>query len=243
MRSEAAMSRAGHLGILGGMGPLASAEFVHTVYRLNLVEPEQAAPVLVLHSDPSIPDRTAAILSGDTRELTKRLIAALEALVAGGAHRIVIPCVTIHHVLPEVPAHLRTRVVSLIDLTVDALRAAQGTYLLLATTGTRQAHIFERHSGWGEVASHVRFLDEGDQFRLHEAIYRFKQNDPLEPFMPWLESLLGKYGTEGLVFGCTELHLFQRQLSHRDREAQAKPLLVIDPLLIAAQRLDRLLDA
>lgn len=56
------------LGVLGGMGPLASAEFVNTVYRLNMTEPEQQAPALVLRSDPSIPDRTAAILSGDTQD-------------------------------------------------------------------------------------------------------------------------------------------------------------------------------
>lgn len=229
------------LGILGGMGPLASAEFVHSVYRLNVAEPEQRAPVLVLHSDPSIPDRTAAILAGDTRELAARLIAALEALAASGAHRIVIACVTIHQLLPQVPDDLRARVVSLLDLVVDELRAARGPYLLLATTGTRRARIFENHPAWGEVAGRVRFPDEADQHRLHETIYRFKQGEPLEPFIPWLESLLGKYGAEGLVFGCTELHLFQRPLARRGPEGT--PLRVIDPLLIAAQRLGRLLGS
>ena len=45
------------LGVLGGMGPLASAELVHTIYRLNVAEPEQGSPALLLRSDPSIPDR------------------------------------------------------------------------------------------------------------------------------------------------------------------------------------------
>src|SRR5215218_8852860 len=98
------------------MGPVASAEFVSTIYRLNMIEPEQRAPTLVLHSDPSIPDRTTAILAGDTRELSARLTAALETLVASGAHRIIIACVTAHQVLPEVPEALRARVVSLLDL-------------------------------------------------------------------------------------------------------------------------------
>ena len=124
--------------------------------------------------------------------------------MAGGADRIVIACVTIHGVLPQVPAPLRARVVSLLDLTIDALRAAHGTYVLLATLGTRQARIFEHHPGWDEVASRVRFLDEEDQHRLHQAIYRFKQGEPPEPFIPWLELFLEKYGAEGLIFGCTE---------------------------------------
>ena len=55
-----------NLGILGGMGPLASAKFLSTVYRLNLVEPEQEAPNCILLSDPSFPNRTKAILAGNT---------------------------------------------------------------------------------------------------------------------------------------------------------------------------------
>lgn len=228
------------LGVLGGMGPLASAEFVSTVYRLNMAEPEQRAPALILRSDPSIPDRTKAILAGDTRELAARLTAALAALAASGAQRIVIACVTVHAVLPEVPEPLRSQVVSLLDLVFDEMRATAGRYVLLATTGTRRARIFERHPRWSEVAGRVLLLDEEDQHLLHESIYRFKQDEPVATHIPWLESLPGKYGAEGLVFGCTELHLFHRSLARRGGEA---PLRIVDPLLIAARDLDRLLAA
>jgi aspartate racemase len=227
------------LGILGGLGPLASAEFVHTVYRLNMVEPEQRAPALVLYSDPSIPDRTTAILAGDTRELAARLAAALEALVAGGSHRILIACVTIHQVLPQVPEPLRARVVSLLDLVIEELRAVSGPYLLLATTGTRQVRVFEQQPTWAEVAGRVRFPDEEDQHRLHETLYRLKQGEPLEPLIPWLASLVAKYRVEGLIFGCTELHLFQRLLARNAPGGTS--LRIIDPLLVAARNLDRLL--
>ena len=227
------------LGVLGGMGPLASAEFVHTIYRLHAGEPEQRAPALVLHSDPSIPDRTAAILAGDTRELAARLAAALAALAASGVQRIVIACVTVHQVLPEVPEPLRERVVSLLDLAIDELRAAGGPHLLLATTGTRRARIFERHPRWGEVAARVRYLEEADQHHLHEWIYRVKQGEPVEPMLPWLESLPGRYGVQGLLFGCTELHLCHRPLARRG--GGGTPLRIVDPLLAAARDLDRLL--
>jgi aspartate racemase len=220
------------------MGPLASAEFVSTIYRLNMVEPEQRSPALLLRSDPSIPDRTTAILAGDMRELTARLTAALESLVASGAEKIIIACITAHHALPEVPEPLRDRVVSLLDLVVDEIRAVSGPYLLLAALGSRKARIFEHHAGWSEIAGRVRFLDETDQHDLHEALYRFKQNEPVEPLIPWLESLPGKYGAEGLIFGCTELHLVQRFLAHRDSHEKLR---IIDPLMTAARDLNRLL--
>jgi aspartate racemase len=231
------MSASGHprLGVLGGMGPLASAEFIHTVYRLNMVEPEQGAPVCLLLSDPSIPDRTSAILAGDTAELARRMTAALADLERMGAERIVIACVTAHAVLPEVPAPLCDKVISLLDLALDELAAAEGDYLLLATTGTRRARIFERHPRWSEVAGRVRFLDEQDQHELHALLYRFKQNEPLEPALPWLTSLPGRYGVAGLIFGCTEMHLFQRLL------AGGASFEIIDPMLTAAREAPRLL--
>src|SRR5260221_377430 len=110
------MKGEGMLGILGGMGPLASAEFLKTIYRLNLSGSEQEAPSCVLLSAPSFPDRTAAILNGSTAILVTRLTQALEELASLGAERIVIACVTIHHLLPDVPERLRRRVVSLLDL-------------------------------------------------------------------------------------------------------------------------------
>ncbi len=228
------------LGVLGGMGPLASAELVATIYRLNMIEPEQQAPALVLHSDPSIPDRTTAIVAGDTRELSAQLTAALETLVASGAYRIIIACITAHEVLPEIPEPLRARVVSLLDLVIDEIHAASGTYVLLASLGTRRACIFERHERWSEVAGRVCFLDNEDQHQLQEAIYRFKQNESVEPLIPWLESLPSKYGAEGLIFGCSELHLFQRPLARRRGPTTLR---IIDPLFTAARDLSQLLGA
>lgn len=226
------------LGILGGMGPLASTELVSTIYRLNMIEPEQRAPALVLHSDPSIPDRTTAILAGDTRELLAQLTAALESLVASGAQRIIIACVTAHQVLPEIPEPLRARVVSLLDLVINEIHATSGPYVLLTSVGTRRACIFERHQRWSEVADRVCTLNSEDQHQLHEAIYRLKQYEPVEPLIPWLESLPARYGAEGLIFGCSELHLFQRPLAHRHGH---ETLRIIDPLFTAARNLSQLL--
>lgn len=226
------------IGVLGGMGPLASAELIHTIYRLNMVEPEQEAPSCLLLSDPSIPDRTTAILAGDTAELGRRLARALAELDRLGAERIVIACVTAHAVLAEVPAPLREKVVSLLDLAIAELAVSGRPHLLLATNGTRRARIFERHPRWAEVAGQMRFLDAEDQHRLHELLYRFKQNEPLEPALPWLESLPAAYGVDGVVFDCTELHLFQRLLARREG---ATPLAIVDPLMTAAREVPRLL--
>lgn len=226
------------LGIVGGMGPLASAELVRTVYRLHVREPEQLAPGLVLYSDPSIPDRTEAIAAGREDELAGRLGAAVEAALAAGARRVVIACVTIHRVLPRLPPRMRGRVISLVDLALDAVIADSRPRLLLATRGTRSSGVFEAHPRWAEAAASLVTPEPGDQGALHDRLYRLKAQAPAEELADWLDTLAAAYEVEGFVFGCTELHLLQPVLERRRAAWSAG---VVDPLRIVAERLPELL--
>ena len=228
------------LGILGGMGPLASAEFVDTIYRLNVVEPEQEAPICLLHSDPSFPDRTEAILAGDTEPLAVLLAQALAKLAAMGADRIIIACVTIHQLLPQVAEPLRERVVSLVDLALDEVLRNPRPLLLMATRGTRAGRIFESHERWELAKSWVRVLEEPDQRRFHDWVYLVKANHPVEEGIEWLDTLSSKYGTAGYLCGCTELHILVKALQRRTGYFDPR---FIDPLLLVAQALPTLLAA
>lgn len=231
--------RAPVLGIVGGMGPLASAELVGTIYRQNLHRREQLAPRCLLLSDPTFPDRTEAILRGSAEglaELGRRLADAVESLLGQGADRVVIACFTIHRVLGELPEELRRRVVSLVDLVVEELSADPGTpRLLLVTTGSRRGGVFTSHPGWPAVAASVRELSEGDQEELHDLLYRLKSGEDPASAVPRIAALEERYGAEGSIFGCTELHLLQRHLDPERRQR------VIDPLWTVARRIDAIL--
>jgi aspartate racemase len=231
------------LGILGGLGPLASAEFVSTLYRLNPAAVEQEAPACILLSEPDFPDRTAAILRGDTAALASRLTRALERLVDLGAGRLLIACVTVHQALPEVPAPLRSKVISLLDLAIEEMLREPRPRLLLASSGTRAARLFEGHPRWSEAASWIVFPAAVEQAELHAWLYRLKADGTGagDGCLRWLESLAAWHGADGCVFGCTELHLL-----HRVREQQGAALLdgwAVDPLLAAARDLRRLTAA
>jgi aspartate racemase len=219
------------------MGPLASAEFLSTLYHLNTPEPEQEAPVCIMISDPTFPDRTAAILSQSTEALAALLTRALEDLSRLGADRIVIACVTTHHLLDQIPPVLRRKVVSLIDLIVDEIVAAPRSRLLLATAGTRAARIFGRHERWRDVQAWIVHPTPVDQQEIHDWIYQFKRGRSGGEVLAWLQSLPPRYGVEGLVFGCTELHLLQRVLSRYESDEEW----VLDPLVLVARKLPSLL--
>src|SRR2546428_3051912 len=92
------------VAVIGGMGPLASAEFVNTVYEQATTDREQEMPRLVLWSDPSFPDRTTALLDGRSDVLAGHLEHAIPQCDAMGAGQGVICCVTVHAGLPLPPS-------------------------------------------------------------------------------------------------------------------------------------------
>ncbi|WP_327688682.1 aspartate/glutamate racemase family protein [Streptomyces tubercidicus] len=204
------------LGVLGGMGPLASAEFLRTLYAGEWHGPEQSRPRVLLDSDPAFPDRTEAIRQGRAREMTERLEDRLSQLLERGADQVVVVCFTAHHFLPLVDPALRGRVVSLVETTAAELAGATGRFLMLSTEGTRRARIFESQPGWDAVAPRVVRPDEDDQARVHHLIYRMKRHGPLpHEALPEVARLMRRHDCTGVILGCTEFHLVSRELTKR----------------------------
>ena len=79
------------LGVLGGMGPQATQVFYQFVLdRTDAARDQDHLPAVIL-SDTGIPDRTAAILSGDTEGLYRRLLDGAKLLERCGGTAIAIP--------------------------------------------------------------------------------------------------------------------------------------------------------
>jgi aspartate racemase len=219
-------------GIVGGMGPLASAEFVRTIYEMSASGVEQTAPHIFLLSDPSFPDRTHALAIGEQRELVSKLSAAVSRLVAQGAKAVVVCCVTIHSVFDQLPEELRSLVVPLTDIILSGAGKDEGRHLLLCTKGCREAKVFEKHPLWPATGGRVVLPSHDDQEAVHELIYSIKRDrwQPREA-ASFICGLIQKYECKRAIAGCTELHIVsKRALERRD------DLPLFDPLMkLAAQ--------
>jgi aspartate racemase len=220
-------------GIVGGMGPLASAEFVRTIYELSAGGAEQTAPRVFLLSDPSFPDRTGALANGERRELVARLSAAVGRMLEMGADSVVVCCVTIHSVFDQLPAELRASVVPLTDIILRAAAEDGRRHLLLCTKGCREARLFEEHPLWPAARGRVILPESDDQEAVHELIYAIKRGrwQPSEA-AAFIYDLARKYDCERAIAGCTELHL----VAKRSSEWSAR-LPLFDPLMTVAARI------
>lgn len=225
------------LGILGGMGPLASAEFLKTIYEFNLAEKEQDMPACFLYSDPTIPDRTEALASGLDDMLLDDLITVLETLYLLGVDKIVIPCITIHSFLAKVPPRLRDKILSLIDVILEEVLSRQERQLLLCTTGTLNAAIFQQHRLWKWAEPYI-IIPQAEHQQIHALIYQIKKKGIQKSALVFLNTLLKKYEVNSFITGCTEFHLLTKYLIQHD----ARHYRVIDPLLIMATDIRRFLD-
>jgi aspartate racemase len=232
-----AAARRPPVGVLGGMGPLVSAEFVKTIYEQPFDGPEQNAPHVVLHSDPSMPDRTSAFLNGAADTVLPRFVEALARLDREGVSNIVICCITAHYLLPRLPDALRGRIVSLLDVVAEAVAANPQRHLLLCTTGTRRLGLFEAHPEWPSMKDRLVMPDDADQAEIHRTIYEIKERGDVQMLTRLVERLLAKYGVESFVAGCTEIHFASKRLGGR-REGDGG-FGCVDPLLIVAERVAR----
>jgi aspartate racemase len=200
------------LGVLGGLGPVASAEFVRTLYAHCSGAREQDFPAVVLRSDPSFDARSPAAMDDPDATLPDRFAGGVRALLAQGCTHVVVACMTLHHLLPRLPADLRHRVVSVVDVLIAAVAAAgPGPHLLLCSRDARAVGLYGRHPRWPEVASSVVLPSVPRNDDLHAAIMDIKVNRGHGAARRWLAAEVARYGTTSVVAGCSEIHVLARE--------------------------------
>ncbi|MCH6257199.1 aspartate/glutamate racemase family protein [Puniceicoccaceae bacterium K14] len=223
------------LGIVGGVGPIASAEFVKTIYEHDDYQLEQELPRVLLCSDPHIPDRTEALLAGREYDLVNALTPLLLKLKDGGATDLVVCCFTMHAIFDLLPDHVSKNLISLVEIALLEIIDKDEPHLLLCTLGSRKALSFVCHPLWKRASKNVVMPDEKDQKKLHDIIYNvIKQDRGIGTVLPWLESILKKYEVNSFLSGCTEIHLLVKYIKRNPDFAER--IGYVDPLLSIASR-------
>jgi aspartate racemase len=224
------------LGVVGGLGPLASAEFLKTVYEYGIGENEQDAPIVLMFSDPTFPDRTDSFLAGESELLLARLTGALQSLSDAGASRFVICCMTIHYLLPSLPVHLGGRIVSLLDVIFSNLKPPR-RHLLICSNGTRRLELFQKHPQWDRHKSEIVLPDDDDQSKIHhELIYPIKKRPDFGRLKLLLQTLLQRYEVDSFIAGCSEIHVLAKHVVFNGDHTGGYGCL--DPLTIIAREWD-----
>ena len=222
-------------GVLGGLGPLASAEFLRTIYKRSAGHAEQAAPVVILLSDPRMPDRTSAILRGEEQLLLRELSKGLDQLLSFGATQLIVCCVTLHRLLTKIPIEVQRRTVSLVDIIFSLILHSSKRHLLICTEGAREQRVFEEHAQWNASKKWIVCPDAEEQKKIHEMLYQIKCGQFSSAHIHYLKLLQSKYDVNSYIAGCTEAHIIVNEQERLDNRPSIE--FCIDPLQEIASRM------
>ncbi|MBE1878459.1 aspartate/glutamate racemase family protein [Myceligenerans pegani] len=204
------------VGVLGGVGPLATVRFMERVVRLTDAARDQDHVDMVVLQHAAVPDRTAFVLGRSTDDPGPVLAADARRLAAAGAGFLVLPCNTAHAFAGAIAAATPVPLLSAVDVTVSAV-LSRGTWTggrdttrpgavgLLATEGTIESGVYRGAFGARGVATLVP--DAAGQATVTSLVYdgvkagRGGDLSGLESVVADLRSR----GAGAIVLGCTEL--------------------------------------
>lgn len=196
----------GKLGVLGGMGPQATELFYRRVVEFTAADKDQEHIETLLLSDTKMPDRTAAILSGDTEPVYARLLADAKFLERWGAACIAIPCNTSHTFVPTLQTELSVPIVNMVNETATALKALGAKRVgILATDGTIRMGLY--HAACEKQGVEAVSPPEEVQKLVMSVIYdEVKGGRPVSgDKLAAIDAALMELGCDHGVLACTEL--------------------------------------
>lgn len=196
------------LGVLGGMGPAATADFLAKLAAYTPAERDQEHISTIVYSDPTTPDRSDAILA-DGESPLPAMFRGIAFLDEAGCDLIAIPCNTAHYWYDDLAAATTVPVVHIVDAVVAQIeRDAPDvtTVGLMATDGTVRSGIYEKvlaQSG----RSVIDLTDLGPDNPVMAGIRAVKAgalDGARDILLNAIRELVGR-GADGIVYGCTDV--------------------------------------
>lgn len=206
------------LGIIGGMGPMASAVFYDMINSKTDASCDQENLNLILLSHAGMPDRTRAILSKDEaqiEEVRSKLLADAIFLQNAGCTAIAVTCNTAHYFVNMIEDELDIHFIHLIRETAEAVASEFGArkVAVLATDGTIETRLYQDElSKRGVIAFTPKA--EVQALVMHEIYECIKSGKPAdEEIWEKIEEYVKAEGCEAAVLACTELSVVRKELS------------------------------
>ncbi|MFT4069328.1 amino acid racemase [Paraburkholderia sp.] len=228
------------LGVVGGIGPAATVDFMDKLVRNTPAARDQDHIKVIVEQNPQIPDRTEALL-GKGDDPTLALYAACRTLEDSGADLIAIPCNTAHAFVERIQPALRVPIVNMLTCTADYLRESFPGLRevgVLATSGTLASRVYEKAleaCGLAQIAPSAPA-----QARLMNAIYGprgakagFTSGECCDDLAAAVDDLVAR-GVQVIVLACTELPLLLRDAVIACPGGRV--LRVVDPTEVLARR-------
>jgi aspartate racemase len=211
------------LGILGGMGPFATADTLARLVKFTSAKTDQEHVPTVIVSDPRIPDRSDFIC-GLGADPVPKLLEGLRTLENAGVEAVIIPCNTAHFFVPRLKEAAQVPILDMPDETVAYIAGClqKRRVMVLGTEGLLNGKCYQdRFAKFGFV---IEEISRADRQVVMSVIREIKGTGDYQQSRSSFEDVLARANRQKdccFVFACTELSLIRQHYSG---------LQVVDPL-------------
>lgn len=195
------------LGIVGGMGPLATVKLFEKIVLMTQARSDQEHLHVLIDNNSSIPDRTSYILNGGSNPKEK-LIETAVRLQNAGADYLMMACNTAHYFYDDMVKNINIPFLHMIEETAKYVKKHYKgieSLGLLSTQGTINTRIYDNVFEKYNI-NLIKPTEENQRF-ITELIYNIKEGitqSDLTGFYNTLEEMRSR-GAYTFILGCTEL--------------------------------------
>lgn len=194
------------LGVIGGMGPLATVKFYDKVVLNTDAHNDNEHIDLVVLNHSTMPDRTRCIIEKKELEFLNVIKKDLEILDNIGVDVVAIPCNTSHYFYDEFSKYTNLKIINMIEETIlEIKKRGVKQVAVFGTIGTLNSKVYDKYAQ--KYGIEVKELSAEDKNSVMDIIYKIKETNNLEN-KEFIE-ILNKYcdkDTIGII-ACTELSL------------------------------------
>jgi len=196
------------LGVLGGMGPKATALFFEKLVEHTVAYSDQEHIDTIILNHSSIPDRTEVIQKNKKNAFLTAVQKDFNIFEQAGVDHIAIPCNTSHYFYEEMQKMTNIKIIHMVQETVNVLydKYGEGSKIaILATDGTIQTGIYESAC---EDMNLIPYVPNGHtQKQIMNMIYRVKKSEEINSteLEQIIEEVVEKECCTAVILGCTEL--------------------------------------
>lgn len=212
MQPDTYSACAGLVGVLGGMGPLATLDFLRKILAATPASSDQQHVPVLVSSIPQIPDRASAFRGTGPSPLNAMLDCG-RRVVAGGAGLIVIPCNTAHLWFGELRSELGLPMLHMADAALDEVAqicGPEGRIGLLATDATLDSGLYCKRTSNTLARRKVQWClpteaERSDWVMPAIAAVKAGELSTGRTLLQLAAAALRQRGAQAVVLGCTEI--------------------------------------
>ena len=202
------------LGILGGLGPMATVYFYEMITEHTAASCDQEHIDIVINSRATTPDRTGFILGKTKENPLEIMVADSKRLKEYGCTILAIPCNTAHVFYDMLTDAIDIPFLNIMDETAKYLSSLGVKRAgVLATDGTILTKTYNKYLE--RCGIECITPDEDDQKAIMEIIYgdiKLGKHPDMEKFFAVSRRLFDK-GAQRIILGCTELSLIKKHVT------------------------------